>query len=459
MKSKTQSRRDFLRVALGSALGSSGLYGATASLQVAQAAPSLAERLDDYKALVCVFLKGGNDSFNMVIPNTDSAYDTYSQSRSDIALAREDLLVLGDSGFGMNPDSAGFASLFEQQKLAVIANVGSLVEPATKQSILDGDTVLPPQLFSHNDQQRLWMTGDSLGDSPTGWAGRLADLFLADGVSVQPALNLSFGSSDLMQMGINTRAYSLANDGVLSLRTTRNTVRDARLHEGYVRHADQGQSHLHPMVREFARIQAQSMTSGDQVASALSDAPAIDAPLTVFAKNSLAAQLETTARMIASQQTLGSNRQIFFITTGSWDTHANQAESHSFLQQVLTTNLLEFQSLLESLGVDDQVTTFTATEFGRTLSSNGDGTDHGWGGHSFVMGSQVDGGNIFGQMPSLELGSDDDLGKGRVIPTTAADQYSATLAKWFGLNDEEILNVFPRLSNFDVHDLGFMKTV
>lgn len=449
------NRRDFLKLGLGTLLGTSSMMGAMSSLQALQAAP-LVNRMNDFKALVCIFLKGGNDSMNMVVPMDPAEYAVYADARGDLAIPQSSLLPLGQSGYGMNPDAAGFAQLYTEQKLAVLANVGTLIEPTTKSDIQTSSSLVPPKLFSHNDQQRLWMTGDAMGAVNTGWSGRIADMLHSAGVPSYPAMNMYFGPLDLLQLGDIAQPYSLANDGVVELQTARNDSRRNRLHDRYKAYYENANTHPHRLVREYAKIQQRAYDTAGNVTSALASAPTLSTSFSRFPSRSLAAQLETTIKLISLHQQLGTQRQVFFLTTGSWDTHASQSNNHRVLQQELTTNLLEFQRELEYLGLDGQVTSFTASEFGRTLGNNGDGTDHSWGGHSFVMGSAVNGGQFYGQMPDLTIDGPDDAGKGRIIPTTASDQYTATLAKWFGLEPGEVNTLLPRLANFGTDDLGFM---
>lgn len=454
MKQHNRNRREFLKRSLGVALGSSTVFSTLSTLSTLKAA-ALAERMHDYKALVCIFLKGGNDSMNMVVPTESAAYSQYAASRTSMGQALDTLVPLNGVPFGFSPDSAPFAQLFNEGELAIVGNVGSLVEPVSKANIQSGGAQLPIKLFSHNDQQRLWMQADATGVASTGWAGRIADLLMDSGVGLGPSLNYGFGSADFMQRGASVQPFGLADNGVIQLRTAVNAD-ESRTYGRYVRHAAQGLESQHPLVREYAQVLTRSMDKTDILADALAAAPALQTEFTDFNGHTFASQLRTTARLIAANQLLGAKRQIFFIPLGGWDTHDAQLGRHSLLQQILTTNLSEFFQELKALGVENSVTTFTSSEFGRTLSSNGTGTDHGWGGHSFVLGGAVKGGKIYGQMPDLALGGDDDFGSGRIIPSLSSDQYNATLSKWFGLESGEVNEVFPLLSNFDSGDLGFM---
>lgn len=456
MNRKNINRRQFLKASLMASLGSSSLWSTMTQLQTVNAATTFGD-FSDYKALVCVFLSGGNDSANMIIPVESNAHAVYSRSRGQLAVPLSQLTPLGNSGYGVPPSSAAFAQLYSEGKLAVLANTGPLIEPVTRAQILAASASLPPQLHSHNDQQKLWMLGDSSGRTTTGWAGRIADLLETSGIATAPALNLNFGRNEVLQMGQRAQAFSLDSkgDGVSRLHTE-GTYRVKHNHAPYLDLMAQSLASAHPMVRQYASAQQRSLENNRMVADALASTPAPTSEFTTVSGSRLAEHLRATAHVIAARSQLGSQRQIFFINTGSWDTHANQVERHNSLQETLTTSLSAFQLALEELGVSESVTTFTASEFGRTLSSNGDGSDHGWGGHSFILGGAVHGGQIYGTMPNLELDSEDDVGKGRLIPTTSTEQYTATLARWFGLSDVELSDLLPNLNRFDSSNLGFM---
>ncbi len=466
MKSINMNRRRFLGNALKGGIGIAtgsllGTYGALHSVQaMANQSSSLTANLDttpgDYKALVCIFLRGGNDGFNMIVPTDNAAYAQYRSTRGNLALEQQSLHRLNASDYGVHPACSGFRDLFNNGQLAVIANTGALIEPVTRDDYLAKRAVLPPQLFSHADQRKLWVTGDARGSTPTGWAGRIGDLLETAGATGIPASNINFDRNNTFQAGARTQPYSLDRKGVRELKTLK-ARRGKRSHDDYQQAIALGKQHTHPLIREYARLQEHSLSSTAQIKDTFDTATDFSSRFTQFPRSDLAAELNMTAQLIEAQAQLGNRRQIFFIEIGAWDTHANQLPQQASKLEALATNLREFQHVLDEIGMSQQVTTFTSSEFGRTLSSNGDGSDHGWGSHSVVMGGAVEGGKIYGTMPELVVGGKDDAGHGRIIPTIAVDQTVATLARWFGLGESELDELLPNLQNFNSRDLGFIK--
>lgn len=445
------NRRRFLQACVATAMGSSALSSAYGLLNVAQAAPV---EVNDYKALVCIYLAGGNDAFNMLVPTEADAYANYASARETIAIPSEELVALDSEAYGFHPAAAGLASLFNQDQLSILANVGPLIKPTTQEDILNKTAELPPQLFSHNDQTRLWMTGDATGALETGWAGRIADQLQVYNNPDFPNVNFNYGEVNTFQTGNSSVQYGLNRFGVTLLQPEID-ANGPRTMRRFVDLFELGKNHPHRFVREYARLQERSRSSGIKVAAALNQVPPLETEFTQFPGSGFSDSLATTVRMIAARDQLGAKRQIFFIVRGGWDTHATQADAHQNLLSELSTGLTEFHTALEEIGITKEVTTYTASDFGRTLTGNGDGTDHGWGGHALMMGGAVNGGQIFGTMPELRVGSLDDGGKGRIIPTTATEQYAATLARWFGIGDIALDAMFPNLTNFATKDLGF----
>lgn len=446
------NRRQFLRRCVGAALGSTLLYSATGGSRRAEAA------FDDYRALVCVYLAGGADSFNMVVPTALPAYDNYAASRGGLAVEKSTLVAMSGTDYGFHPKADKLATLFNANRLAVVANCGNLVRPVTVAQYQSGAVELPPQLFSHSDQQRLWMSGDASGDALDGWGGRIADELVRQNVPHNPAINFNFGGINLFQSGALSSQYSLTREGsgYVTLHGAESTADGTRSYATFQALLDQAISDANPLVREYGSIQKKAIAAVADIKQALDAAPPLTTTFTISDDQKFGRDLEVVANMIAARTTLGARRQIFFITLGGWDTHANQGSDHPRLLETLATGFQEFDAALTELGVQSNVTTFTATEFGRTLSANGDGTDHGWGGHHLVMGGAVDGGKIYGTMPDWTLGGADDAGKGRIVPSTSNDQFNATLAKWFGISDAQLGATFPNLANFSVRDLGFL---
>lgn len=441
------SRRQFLRGCLGAATGSAGLWAMQARLQLAlaQTPPG-----DDYKALVCVFLFGGNDSYNMIAPHSASEYDVYKSVRNDLAIAREDLLPLQTDDpvqYGLHPSMAAARPLFENGRLAVMANTGALIEPVTKADYQNNRVRLPPQLFSHNDQQNFVQS--LLGSAESGWAGRAADIMQSMNTNQRLSMNISLNGNNIWQSGDEVVPYSVSGAGVDTFNHFDENAQRAEVFRTLMNNAD---SHL--FEREYARVQQRAWDLSGDLISALGEQEELT---TAFPDSQLGTDMGMVARMISAREALDVKRQVFFVGLGGFDTHGDQNNRQPALFEQLSDALAAFDTAMDELGMADQVTAFTMSDFGRTLTSNGDGTDHGWGGHQLVTGGAVRGGQILGTLPDLNLDSDDDIGEGRLIPTTAIDQYAATLAGWFGLPGADYGSVFPNLGNFDSHDLGFMK--
>ena len=454
---KNFTRRQFLSRALNStaaitSAASLGLHMGLSSKVLAQSS----SRFADYKALVVVFLYGGNDSFNLLVPTDNSEYNTYQGVRQSLAYAQESLLPIAPQSsqpyaLGIPDAASSIHSLFEAQKLSFVANMGPLSQPLTKSMIYNDYSLAPPQLFSHNDQQSLWQSATMQTNSVSGWGGRIADLIADSNDSL--SMNLSIFGNNLMQSGTTVQPFAVDPEGpelfvALNPQQNWNSERVASF-----------QQILNDTAHPLARAYATQINSANENNQRILEALEIVTPSTVnYPNNGLASQLQMVASLIASQPTIGQQRQIFYVGMGGWDTHDAQATQHPALLATLGDSLAAFQQDLDSRMLRDQVTTFTLSEFGRTLTSNGDGTDHGWGGHQMVMGGAVQGGNIFGTMPELALNSDDDLEDGRMIPTLSVDQYGSAISKWFGLSDNELAVVFPNLDRFDSSALDMFKS-
>ncbi len=418
-----------------------------------------AANLDGYKALVCIYLAGGNDSFNMFVPSSVSEHADYADARQFLAVPRDQLLPT-DSDYGFHPRMPNAQALYGQGSLAVLANVGPLIRPVTRQQYLDQARDIPPQLFSHNDQTGLWMTAYASQPTSQGWAGRMMDLLYPNPASTpRPSPSISIGGNNLWQTGNTVRFYDMGREQAERLDLAYHAG-PFMLSDAYAEASQLGRSSSKKMVAEHALIQDHAIEYSSLVNGALAHAPT---GFTVpFGSGGLQAQLQMVARLIAVRDRLDSNvqRQVFFVRLGGWDTHSNQLdggpEGHPSLLAQLDQSLHQFNSALGDLGVQNEVTTFTATEFGRSLTPNSTGTDHGWGGHNMIMGGAVSGNSIYGIMPELANNSDDTVENNRIIPSSSVDQYSATLARWFGLNASELNSVFPNLGNFVSSDLGFM---
>jgi uncharacterized protein (DUF1501 family) len=453
---KGLNRREFLKTAAVAGAGAAFAHcpGMAFSQSMGSNAP-----FGDYKALVCVFMFGGNDAFNMLVPRSNAEYAVYQQSRQNMAVAQEDLLPIDPltpdgADYGLHPSMAALQGLFEQGRVAFVPNVGPLIEPTSKSDFLNRSVRLPPQLFSHNDQQDQWQSLRGTGQGSTGWAGRMADLIRMNVVDQQLATNISLFGNSLFQSADESIAYVMGNTGPVefSFFSDSGDPNDPLYQQRLAFERVISAQYDTVYERAFAEIQRRAVDSVDLVSNALAQAPVLG---TVFPQSQLGNQLQTVARMIAVRDELQMERQIFFVATGGFDTHDDQVQNQPGLLGGVSDAVRAFHDATVELGVSDSVTTFSSSDFGRTLTSNGDGTDHGWGGISFVTGGSIAGRDIYGIYPDLALGGADDVGGGRMIPTTSADQYAATLARWFGIAEDDMPVVAPNIGNFAVQDLGF----
>lgn len=443
-------RRDFIQ-RLMTVSGSATLLGTGTSLALMEKAMAASSTsFNDHKSLVCVFLLGGNDCSNMIVPTDSAGYADYSTHRSAIAINQASLHALNNSEYGFHPAMGSLASRFNKGQLAVVNSVGALIEPASKAQVQNAQVALPPSLFAHNHQQHFWHTLGPIKvtGGHTGWGGRMADLFASSQANVPAALRIASGSPWLN--GVSTRAYTTGLNGVNRLQYQHaNSDRRAALQ----RLLDSGDQSV--MGQQLKYSINQTVDTTDQLVDAftLAAQPSFDA------NNSFERKLRTAAQGILARQQLGAKRQLFMITLGGFDTHANQLEGQNGLLTVLNNGLEKFQAEMDAQGLSDSVTLFTASDFGRTMTVNGDGTDHAWGSQCLVMGGAVNGGKFHGTMHDTTPGGSSDAAKsgtGRFIPNYSVDQYAATLAQWMGLSVSECLDVFPHLVNFNEKNLAFI---
>ncbi|KAB2897810.1 MAG: DUF1501 domain-containing protein [Dokdonella sp.] len=475
------SRRRFLKYTAASLAGA-GLFSAFGNLRaLAAAANQYTFPTGDFKALVCVFLNGGNDSFNSIVPYTAPAYADYRSSRTvliaDGGLAFDQATLSANAlnavpasdglpgglpsdgaSYGAHPALAELRTLFNAGHAAVIANVGTLLYPTSQADYQAGTVPVPPQLFSHSDQSTYWQTSRPDDANANGWGGRIADRMQSANTGAIPVC-ISLSNNNLFQRGDIVDNYSVSPSGVEKMsylgggpeswvigeNAAGVAAWDALMLEGMQDHVFE---------RAWADRARKAVASYEVVDAALNGAPALS---TVFPDTPLGNQLRMAARLIQVRGALGMARQVFYTSVGNYDTHNYQVETQQDNLTQVSQALAAFYAATVELGVAASVTTFTASDFGRSLSVNGDGTDHGWGGHHFVVGGAVRGQRFYGAMPSLR--SDDnpnDTGFGQIIPTTALDQYAATLAAWFGVSASDIADIFPALSRFDAPNLRFL---
>jgi len=420
--------------------------------------PALAQGGGDYRALVCVFLFGGNDANNSVIPMDDGSYQAYQTLRAGLALTGSELTpaVTSVSGapYAFHAKLAEVASLFSNKELAVVANVGSLVQPLTRDQYRQSQAPIPSNLFSHSDQQLQWQTSMAQGNSSTGWAGRAADYIASQNINAPgfPAF-VSVAGNSLLGSGVETQPAEVAPGQSLQLKGfNHSTAAQARWN---------ALNSLLTLDSGVSLVQAANDTLSHSIvdAAALGSALAKATPFkTQFPKTNLGAQLEQVAQIIQVQGDLGMRRQIFFCSLGGFDTHTNEIGTHNNLYPQLSPALAAFYEATQEIGMAQNVTTFTESDFSRTFQpTSGGGSDHAWGSHHFVLGGAVQGGLIFGTFPAFELGGPDDADvRGRWIPTTSIDQYGATLCSWFGIPDSALATVFPNFVNFASKKLGFL---
>lgn len=485
------SRRQFIRRAACAGVGTVAMTSAISQLRFMNAAVAQSN-ISTYKALVCIFLQGGNDSNNMVIPTIQSQYNNYATIRTPV-LAIPQSAILGvtslnpdGNSYGLHPSCPELQTLFGEGKLALLFNTGTLVYPITRAQYLAGTVKQPPQLFSHADQQTQWQT--SIPDQPptTGWGGRVADLLN----SVQPnapiSLMVTLAGANTFEVGNVVSQYSVSTSGAVSLSMPASPGGGASTNRLPTLMNILGLPYTNLQAQAYAAVAEQAINTGALLNNAISNTasatfwtnpfPAKITPPeggTAFT-STLSPQLEMVARLIAAGSTpvnqggFGMLRQIFFVQVGGYDLHTGQTNytandpnnvlvgAHTNLLAELSQSMYAFQRAMEQLGLSNSVTSFTCSDFSRTFPSNGEGSDHGWGSHHLILGGAVNGQRTYGQFPVLTVNGPNDTSTGRWIPTTAIDQYFATLATWFGVDPDNLATVFPNLSRFSSSNLGFV---
>jgi uncharacterized protein (DUF1501 family) len=447
-------RREFLK--------HTGAIGAGAALAQLGALTARAQTAGDYKALVCIFLYGGNDGNNTIVPIDTTGYANYAAARGAIALPQSALLPLvdasGTASFGMHSSlgaADGLQAMWNAKNLAFVTNVGTLVAPLTKAQYQSASSAKPQSLFSHIDQQLQWQASLSDAPSNTGWGGRLADQLASLNTGASIPTSISTAGNNLFVTGSATRALSIPTSGTFGLNgysaSTGATARLSALKA--LLGIDRGTDLLDA---------AQDIMTGALQSSAVlgpilkSNSTTVSGYFSALTSN-ISQQLHAVAKVIEARGTLGMNRQVFLVNLGSFDTHVGELDQQSGLFADLGVAVKAFHDSMTAIGTGSSVTSFSLSDFSRTYQSNtGEGTDHAWGSNHFVAGGAVKGGQFYGTWPTLAIGGPDDVGQGRWIPTTAVDQYAATLASWFGASSTTLASVLPNLAAFSPATLGFV---
>jgi uncharacterized protein (DUF1501 family) len=420
----------------------------------------------DYKALVFLTLDGGNDSFNMLIPRGATEYAEYATTRSDLAIAQADLLAINPltsdgKEYGLNPSMQNMQQLFETNKLAFLSNVGTLIEPTNMSDYNSGAVDTPLGLFSHSDQAQHMQTGRPHERTNRGWGGRIADLVQSMNTNENISMNISLNGINFFQYGNEVIPFVITTEGAISIEgyegaslydTARTTAMNSMMDRDY-----------QDIYKDtFINTVQTSNDAALEFQAVIDTIPDFTTPYP-DPDNYLARQLRMVGKIIAARNTFGFKRQTFFIRLGGWDHHAELLHNHGELLSQVDVALNYFNGVMEELDMHENVTTFNVSDFGRTLTSNGNGSDHAWGGNTFMMGGSVIGKDMYGNYPSLALNSDLSLySRGVLIPTTPTDMYFAELAQWFGVPNSDLDMIFPNLSNFydtssGVPPIGFMN--
>jgi uncharacterized protein (DUF1501 family) len=448
------SRREFLRRA--SAFSAMGAAAPWALNLAASASASAQTAGEDYRALVCVFMYGGNDNHNTVVPFDQATYNQYAAIRTSIALPRADLAATeivpanpwtAGRQMALHPALAPLKTLFDAGHLAVAMNLGTLTREGTTLADYKAGRGLPPKLFSHNDQQSVWQSSLAEG-AATGWGGRMADLLAANNGDAVTFTSISAAGNAVFMSGKDVVQYQVSGGGSIQV----NPVFGSAASTDAVKRLMQRTS-THLFEEDHAVIARRSIAADAKVRAALTG---IAEP--TFPPTGLGAQLKIVARLIAARQALGVKRQVFFVSQGGFDNHDDLIVKHPELLGNVAAAMSDFYAALGPLGVQDLVTTFTGADFGRTLANNGDGSDHGWGSHHFVMGGAVKPRTWVGALPAMSVSEGaDNVGGGRLLPAIGVDQHGATLARWMGVPEDKMSTVFPNIGEYTTRDLGFFK--
>ncbi len=474
-----KNRRAFLKGLSGA--GALSFIGGTGILSAIGNTQALAAEVSGYKALVCLFMHGGQDCYDTVLPYDQASYDSYGQLRSGIlanyaarqggsnrtldrllGLNPQNAADFGTRRFALPDDLTPIKTLFDSGNAAILGNVGPLIHPMNRSEYQSRTVQRPPKLYSHNDQQSTWKSNAPEGGI-IGWGGRFADAVVASGANQEEAFTaISTAGNSVFLSGGSVQQYNLNTNGPPQvnglnnrrsalLGTGRNSERARRLLEDHYRHI--GMTNGNMLKQDMSTISDRAFELNATFNTARENATDLQ---TQFPSNRTGRQLQSVADTRKLNTALGVGRQVFFVAIGGFDTHDNQATGLPNRQGQYASAIGAFYQATVEMGVENEVTLFTASDFGRALRENGNGTDHGWGGHHFIVGGAVNGNRIYGDIPPYTTDHAQDAGNGRLIPQTSVEQYAATLGRWFGLNDAELASALPNLANFTQNDLGVM---
>ena len=438
-------------------------------------ADAAAQSANDYKALVCIFLFGANDHYNTVIPYDLTTHTHYFNIRKGtpvsgsiydgIAIGRDALAATvlstplsGGRQMALNPEMTALKALFESKRASILMNVGPLIVPTTRLQYDNKSVPLPPKLFSHNDQQAYWQSSYQAEGGATGWGGRTADLLMSNN-NRSTLTCISVNGNALFLAGHQAISYQMSSTGATTVNAIKNKSLFGSSACATALQTVMTQSSTFAMSNDYTAVAKRALDTYDGIVGAIGTTPSasMNALFPSAANNSLSAQLKMVARMIEQQATFGIKRQVFMVGMGGFDLHDFLPAQHPALLQKLSSAMKEFDDAMSSLGKGAQVTSFTASDFGRTLTSNGDGSDHGWGSHHFVMGGAVAGGQFLGIAPEIGLTHNQQVGSGRLLPSTSVDQMGAELAAWFGVSQTDVKTVLPNARNFDLYKIGLFR--
>lgn len=474
---KKISRRDFIVQSNCAAVGTASLLSSLLSLKLTAGAVSASPHAN-YKALICLFLNGGNDSFNMLVPRESSAYQDYKSVRGGTYLAdgisydvnnlenaiggaeglahqKDHLLPITSDGqdfeeFGIHPDLPFLKTLYEQGDLAFVSNVGSLIEPTSLSEYNGATKALPQGLFSHPDHQIHWQTlvPQVRGTNPKGWAGRMAEIMSHANQQSNISMNISLSGTNVLQTGFSTVPYITDPSGVVELRNYSDDPTLKLSVDNMLSH------HYHNIYsKTLAQSKKQSIETSIFFKEALDGLTEPFDPNTISSYSQTASRLAMISKILEARMALGMDRQIFFVEKGGWDHHNEVIVPQADLFTEINDAIEMFWTNIVNLGLENNVVLYTASDFGRTLTSNGSGSDHAWGGNHFIISGSANGGKIYGEYPILSTGGPNDIGRGRILPTTSVDAYMAELAGWFGVPQSEITTVIPNIANFNFSNI------